>query len=130
MHEVVQGLPVGPGHDRRQFDHGLVVFAGQEQPDEVLAQRGALLLAGEQVVEARTESVNRFGARERRLALRRHGTPPSEGSLAGVRCRLSGGTPCQPRAAQSMPQPDQPALTTVAAILPLVITLTGAGGVT
>jgi hypothetical protein len=37
MQEVMQRLPAGAGHDRRQLDQRFVVLTGQQQPDEVLA---------------------------------------------------------------------------------------------
>jgi RNase P/RNase MRP subunit p29 len=61
VHEVVQRLPVGPRHDRRQLDQGLIVFARQQQADQVVAEGDTLLRTTEQVVELRTEHVDRFG---------------------------------------------------------------------
>jgi len=45
------------------------VLARQEQADEVLPQRRALLVAREQVVEGGAELVNRLGGRGGRLRL-------------------------------------------------------------
>src|SRR5260370_30916079 len=49
MQEVVQALPVGARYDRAQLDQGLIVLARQEQPNQVLAQRRAFLVAGQEV---------------------------------------------------------------------------------
>jgi hypothetical protein len=83
VQEVVQRLPVGPRHDRPQFDERLVVLSWQEQADEILAQRRALLIPHEQVVEGGTELVNRFGGRPRRLAFGGHRHGPRFTRVAG-----------------------------------------------
>jgi hypothetical protein len=63
MQEVVQRLPPRPRHDGRQLDDGLVVLAGQQQPNQVLAHRLALLGPPEEVVEGVAELVDRLGSR-------------------------------------------------------------------
>jgi hypothetical protein len=80
MQEVVQRLPAGAGYDRRHLHQRLVVLAGQEQPDQILAQRRALLEPREQVIELGTELVNRLGGGGGRFARCRHGNA----SLPGV----------------------------------------------
>jgi hypothetical protein len=72
MHEMMQRLSVGSRHDRPQFDERLIVLARQEQTDEILAQRGALFVAGEQIVEGGTKLVDRLSGRCGRLALGSH----------------------------------------------------------
>ena len=76
MQEVVQGLPVGSRHEGRQFDQRLVVFARQQQPDQVLAE-GQAFLAREQLVEVRTKLVDRLRRRRGGFAWGRHGMSSS-----------------------------------------------------
>jgi hypothetical protein len=83
VHEMVQPLSVRPRHDGPQFDQRLVVLAGQEQPDEILAQRRALLVAGEQLVKEGTKLVNRLGRGRRRLTLGGHRSRPLSRQVAG-----------------------------------------------
>src|SRR5690348_13982935 len=68
MHKVVQRLPARTGYDRRQLDERLVVLPRQEQANEVLAQRRALLIAGEEVVALGAELVDRLGGGGGRFA--------------------------------------------------------------
>jgi hypothetical protein len=63
MQDVMQRLPVRPRNDAGEFDERLVVLARQEHPNQVLAQRAALLEPPEQVVEGGTELVDRLGGR-------------------------------------------------------------------
>ncbi len=73
VQEVVQRLPPYAGHNRRQLHQRLVVLTGQQQADEVLPQRGALFVAPQQVVELRTELVDRLRRRDGGLTWSRHG---------------------------------------------------------
>jgi hypothetical protein len=73
LQEVVQRLPIRSGHDGPQFDQRRVVLARQEQADEILAQRRALLYSREEVLKRGTTLVNRLRGRCRRLALGGHG---------------------------------------------------------
>jgi hypothetical protein len=73
MQEVVQRLPPRARHDGRQFDDGLVVLAGQEQPNQVLAHGFPFLGAAEEGVEVAAELVDRLGGRRNGFAGSRHG---------------------------------------------------------
>ncbi len=60
VQEMMQGLAVGVGHDRGEFDKRLVVLTRQEQPNQVLPQRTSFLVASEEVVKRRAKRVNRL----------------------------------------------------------------------
>ena len=75
MQEMVQALPVGARYDRAQLDQGLIMLARQEQPNEVLAQRRAFLVAGQEVVEVGTELIGRLGGGVGRFTGRGHAVP-------------------------------------------------------
>jgi hypothetical protein len=59
----MQRLSIGSGHKAGEFDERLVVLSGQEQSNQVLAQRASFLEAPEQVVERGARCVNRLGGR-------------------------------------------------------------------
>jgi hypothetical protein len=86
VHKVVQRLPVGSRHDAGELDERLVVLSGQEQPNQVLAQRAPFLVAGEEVVEGSAKRVNCLGGRWGRL-------PWSAHRLSSFRARIPDSLP-------------------------------------
>ncbi len=57
VQEVVQRLPVGARHDRRQLHQRLVVLARQQQPDQVVAEARAPRAAEQLVKGAQNWSI-------------------------------------------------------------------------
>jgi hypothetical protein len=98
MQEVVQRLPIRSGHDGPQFDERLVVFARQQEPDEMLPQGLAFFVAPEQVVERGAELVDRLRRRQRGFAGGRHGIALLCGRQPQTRAKLH-----LPTTAGSMP---------------------------
>ena len=78
MQEVVQPLALGSGHQGGQHREGLVVLAGQQQADQVLAERLARSAPTEQVIELGAELVDSLDRRASGLARRNHPPPPLE----------------------------------------------------
>ena len=78
VQEVVQPLALRSRYQGCQDGQRLVVLAGQQQPDQVLAERLACGASAEEVIELSTESVDGLDRRPSGLARRNHLTPPPE----------------------------------------------------
>ena len=108
MEQVVQGLPARSRDDAGKRHQRLVVFARQQQTNQVLAQRLACFVAGEQLIAVGTQLVDRLARRRRGFAWSRHGVgmaSSSSGAGDHGQRRAPSGTNCTLSATL-----DQPAL--------------------